>query len=63
MVNRRYELRSESLCERFLNSDVLHGQTRMRVDEWESESLYESLFSTLMSWSNENKNCTRVDEI
>jgi hypothetical protein len=39
------------------------GQTRTRAVAWElrSESLHES-FSTLMSRSNENKSCMRVDE-
>jgi hypothetical protein len=59
-----WELRSESLHQIFLNS---HGPVKreqeLHESWWElrSESLHR-VFSTLMPRSNENKNCTRVDE-
>ena len=39
-----------------------HSQMRIRVDESWQERVCMRVFSTLISWWNENKSCMRVDE-
>ena len=54
---------NKSLYESFLNSHVLvkrEQELHGILSELICESLYESF---LMSWSNKNQSCTRVDEL
>ena len=53
-------LTRESLYGSSFNSDVM--VTRERVDESWQVRVCTRVFSTLMSWSNENKSCMRVDK-
>ena len=55
------ELSSESLYESFLNSHVLIKREQKLLESCRVRVCM-GVFSTLMSWSNENKSCMRVDK-
>jgi hypothetical protein len=56
-----WELRSESLHQSFLNSHALAQREQELHESWEAR-VYIRVFSTLMSWSNENNSCMRVEK-
>ena len=56
-----YELTSKSLHESFINSHVLVKREQELHESWQAR-VYMRISSTLMSWSNENKSCTRADK-
>ena len=56
-----WELTSESLHESFINSRVLVKREQELHESWQAR-VYTRVSSTLMSWSNENKSCMRVDK-
>ena len=56
-----WELTSESLHESFINSHVLVKREQELHESWQAR-VYMRVSSTLMSWSNENKSCMRVDK-
>ena len=55
------ELTSESLHQRFINSHVVVKREQELHESWQTR-VYMGVSSTLMSWSNENKRCMRVDK-
>ena len=57
----RWELTSESLHESFINSRVLVKREQELHASWQAR-VYMRVSSTLVSWSNENKRCMRVDK-
>ena len=56
-----WELTSESLHESFINSRVLVKREQELHESWQAR-VYMRVSSTLVSWSNENKSCMRVDK-
>ena len=56
-----WELTSESLHESFTNSHVLVKREQELHESWQAR-VGMRVSSTLVSWSNENKSCTRVDK-
>ena len=56
-----WELTSESLHESFINSHVLVKREQELYESWQAR-VYMRVSSTLVSWSNQNKSCIRVDK-
>jgi chloride channel 2 len=56
-----WELTSENLRESFLNFYCLIKREQELHESWQAR-IYVRVFSTFIAWSNENKNCMRVDK-